>query len=285
MGYKESLAILLVLGILSIEPAGAVQMESLNQVNSPGMLNLDDKNLNTVNESIINNQNNNDEFYKLKTNKLFNNCKNTFKLALNKVKKHKYHKSLQNPLTTIHNNKQLHSSSHKTSTNSVKSMERNVDIFDDKNTKNNEANLNNTADINETALNNVTGENKITFNQTVQNNTNGIISNNITDENKTTFNQTGNETITNGTNVNGTSLDNTDENKTVSKNDNSTKAHVLNTIENVGYAFAAIAGCFAVGAAVAPEGVTKTICVVGAIACGVAAAVCFVAYIFVDWFW
>ncbi len=245
------------------------------------MLNLDDKNQKTINANIINNQGNNDELYKLKSNELARNCKNSFKLAINKVKKHKYRKSLQNSLIMVYKKNKQKSSSFplKSSINTMKSTETSVNIsVDDKNVRTNEANLNNVTDINKTGFNNVTGGNV--------NNTNETVLNNTVDENKTVLNQTGNGTIANETNINGTSLNNTDENKTVSnQSDNSTKAHLLNTIENAGYAFAAIAACFAVGATVAPEGVIKTVCVVGAIVCGVAAAVCFVTHILVDWFW
>ncbi len=155
--------------------------------------------------------------------------------------------------------------------------------------------MSNAAGGNGTVLNqngNETVINETAFNQTVENETNinGTILNNVTDENKTDFNETGNGTVTNETNTNGTALNNAAgaNGAVLNQTDNSTdstKSHVLNTIENAGYVFAAIAGCFAIGVAVAPEGVTKTVCVVGAVVCGVIAACCFVAHVLIDWLW
>ncbi|OEC85669.1 MULTISPECIES: hypothetical protein [Methanobacterium] len=219
MEYRRFLAVMLVLGILGVEPAGAVEIGSLNQFNSPDTLNSCAIAQNMVKKSAVVNQDH-------------NKC-------LNKL--------------------EMHSST----------------------------------GINETILNqtgNKTVINETDFNQTIGNENETVLNNSI-DENKTVFNETGNGTFENETNVNGTALNNTTYANETSLNqtDNATqdspaKTHTLNTIENVGYALAAIAGCFAVGIAVAPEGITKTICVVGAVLCGVAAAACFVAHAIASWF-
>ncbi|MGB9936776.1 MAG: hypothetical protein ACPK7O_03595 [Methanobacterium sp.] len=288
MEYKEFLAVLLVLSIFGVEPAGAVEIGSLNHVNSPNIFNLGYETQNMIKSDGIIISCSNKGLNKLKMRNISVNHKKTGKLILNKVKKHTYHKLSRNSLTANYNKceQKSYSSSHKISIeDSIKSTETNVNACDDKNIKNNETNLNNVIDVNGTvfnqtgnetvvtALNSVTEENKTVFNQTIktENNANETALNNLTEENITDFNQTANET-----NVNETTLNQTD---------NSTKNHVLNTIENAGYALAAIAGCFAVGIVVAPEGVTKTICAVGAVVCGVTAAACFVAHVFVDWFW
>ena len=217
MEYKEFLAVLLVLGILSVEPAGAVEIGSLNQVKSPDTLNSCEIAQSMVKSAVVNQDH--------------NKC-------LNKL--------------------EIHSST----------------------------------DINETILNKTVID-ETDFNQTIgnENNTNETVLNNSINENKTVFNETGNGTFENETNVNGTALNNTiyANETSLNQTDNSTqdspaKTHTLNTIENEGYALAAIAGCFAVGIAVAPEGVTKTICVVGAVVCGVAAAACFVVHAIASWF-
>jgi len=212
MEYKEFLAVLLVLGIFSVEPAGAVEIGSLNQVKSPDILNSCEIDQNMAKKSAM-------------ANLDHNKC-------LNKI--------------------EMYSST----------------------------------GINGTVLNqtgNETVMDETDFNQTIgnENNTNETVLNNSTDENKTVFNETGNGTALNNTTyANETSLNQTDN----STQDSPAKTHTLNTIENAGYALAAIAGCFAVGIAVAPEGVTKTICVVGAVVCGVAAAVCFVVHAIASWF-
>ncbi len=222
MEYKEFLAVMLVLGIFSVEPAGAVEMESLDQVKSPDTLNSCEMDQNMVKKSTI-------------ANLDHNKCLNRLEIY--------------------------------SSTGIIGAV------------------LNQTG--NETVMD------ETDFNQTIdnENNTNETVLNNSTDENKTVFNETGNGTVENETNVNGTALNNTTYANETSLNqtDNSTqdspaKTHTLNTIENAGYALAAIAGCFAVGIAVAPEGVTKTICVVGAVVCGVAAAACFVVHAIASWF-
>ena len=288
MEYKEFLAVLLVLGILGVEPAGAVEIGSLNQVNSPDKLNSGVITQNITKENAIVSQNQNSCLNKLKTHTLFTNHKKAFKLILNKVKGHKYYKLSRNSLTTTHNKGKIsHSSSSKVSTkDSTKSAE--TSITSDKNIENNEINMGNATGANGTVLNQI--HNETAFNQTVENetNVNGTILNNITDENKTNFNQTGNRTVTNETDINGTVLNNAkDVNETVSNQtdtssqDSFTKTNVMNTLKDVGaicVAAAAIctagAGLFGIGIALAPEGVTKTVCIVGAVVCGVAAGVC-----------
>ena len=295
MEYKEFLAVLLVLGILGVEPAGAVEIGSLNQVNSPDTWNSSEIAQNMVKKNVIVNQDRNGGLNKLKMHNISDNHKKSFKLILNKFKGYKYHKLSRNSLTTTYNKGKLsHSYIHEVSTkDSTKSAE--TSVISDGKVKNNEINMSNATGANETVLNQTGNEtviNETAFNQTVENETNihRTILNNSTDENKTDFNETGNGTVTNGTNINGTVLNNvTDVNGTVlNQTDNyteSTKSHVLNTIENAGYFFAAVAGCFAIGVAVAPEGVTKTVCVVGAVVCGVIAAGCFVAHVLIDWLW
>jgi len=221
MEYKEFLVVLLILGILSVEPAGAVEIGSLNQVKSPDTLNSCEIAQSMVKSAVVNQDH--------------NKC-------LNKL--------------------EMHSST----------------------------------GINETILNqtgNKTVIDETDFNQTIdnENNTNETVLNNSIDENKTVFNETGNGTFENEINVNGTALNNTTYANETSLNqtDNATqdspaKTHTLNTIENAGYALSAIAGCFAVGIAVAPEGITKTVCVIGAVVCGIAAAACFVAHAIASWF-
>lgn len=308
MEYRIFLAVLLVLCILSVGPAGAVEIGSSNQVKYPNTLNSRAITQSMVKENTVVNQDLNKGLHKLKTHVLSDDHKKNLKLSVNKVKGHKSHKLSRNSLATTYNKgKQSHGFSHKFSTkNSNKSVESRV-ISDDKNTKSSEINISNSADANTTVLDNATGingidsnqkgnesfENETVSSQTFENetNVNGTILNNSTDENKTDFNETGNGTLKSATNINDTALNNvTGVNETnLSKTDNSnqdspTKTHTLNTIENAGYALAAIAGCFAVGIAVAPEGITKTICVVGAVVCGVAAAACFVAHAIASWF-
>ena len=222
MEYKGFLVVLLVLGILGVEPAGAVEIESLNQVKSPDKLNLDDD------------------------------------------AQYNFTRSIETSLNIFNHEKDI-----ETNLNNGTGINGSV--------------LNQTANI--TILNNVTSENQTVKNETSINET---ALTNSTDENETVFNETGNGTVENETNLNGTVLNNAaGVNETSSDNDtqdSSTKTHTLNTIENAGYALAAIAGCFAVGIAVAPEGITKTICIVGAVVCGVAAAACFVAHAIASWF-
>ena len=294
MEYKEFLAVLLVLGILCVEPAGAVEIGSSNQVNSPDTLNSCEIAQSMVKENMVVNQDQNRCLNKLKTHVLSNNHK-TLKLIVKKVKAHKYHKLSRNSLATTYNKGKLsHTSSHKISTkDSTKSAEPSV-ISDDKNIKN-EINMSNATGANGTVLNqtgNETVVNETAFNQTFENetNVNGTILNNITDENKTDFNQTGNGTVTNETNANGTVLNNaTDINGTVlNQTDNSTestKSHVLNTIENTGYFFAAVAAGAAALSACDFEPATKTILAGVAVGAAVVAAGCFIAHILVDWFW
>lgn len=296
MEYKEFLAVLLVLGILGVEPAGAVEIGSLNQVNSPDTLNSCAFAQSMVKENTLVNQDRNNGLNKLKMHTLFTNHKKTFKLILNKVKGHKYHKLSRNSLTTTHNKGKLsHSSSNKVSTkDSTKSTETSV-TADDKNIKNNEINMCNTTGANGTVLNQTGNEtviNETAFNQTVENETNinGTILNNITDENKTDFNEIGNGTVTNETNINGPALNNaTDVNGTVlNQTDNSTestKSHVLNTIENAGYFFAAVAAGAAALSACDFEPATKTILAGVAVVAAVVAAACFVMHVLIDWLW
>lgn len=294
MEYKRFLAVLLVLGILGVEPAGAVEIGSSNQVNSPNTLNSCEIAQSMVKENRVVNHDQNRCLNKLKMHVLSNNHK-TLKLIVNKVKAHKYHKLSRNSLTTTYNKGKLsHSSSHKVSTkDSTKFAEPSV-ISDDKNIKN-EINRSNATSANGTVLNqtgNETVVDKTAFNQTFENetNVNGTILINITDENKTNFNQTGNGTVTNETNINGTVLNNaTDVNGTVlNQTDNSTestKSHVLNTIENAGYFFAAVAAGAAALSACDFEPATKTILAGVAVASAVVAAGCFIVHILVDWFW
>lgn len=307
MEYKIFWTVLLVLCIVGVGPAGAVEIGSSNQVNSPDAWNSRAITQSMVKENTVVNQDLNKGLHKLKTHVLSDDHKKTLKLSVNKVKGHKSHKLPRNSLAMIYNKgKQSHSSLHKVSTkNSNKSVDSHV-ISDDKNTSS-EINISNSAGANTTVLDNATGinginsnqksneslENGTVFNQTFENETNinGTILNNSTDENKTGFNETGNGTVINATNINDTALNNatgvneTNLNKTDNSNqDSPTKTHTLNTIENAGYALAAIAGCFAVGIAVAPEGITKTVCIVGAVVCGVLAAACFVAHAIASWF-
>jgi hypothetical protein len=292
VGYKEFLAVLLILGIFGVEPAGAVEIGSLNPVNFPNTSNLCYDAQDMAKKSVIVNHDHIKGLNKLKICNISCNHKKSFKLIVKKVKAHKYHKLLQNQLTAHYNKgKQIqHSSSHKVSTKgSVKSAENGV--ISDSNVNASEIGVNvtffsQTGD--ETVLDNITDEN-----QTVENGTsiNGTAIINSTEENKTIINETGNGTAENETNIDGTVLNNVTGVNETSLNqtdndtqDSSTKTHTLNTIENAGYALAATAGCFAVGIAVAPEGITKTICVVGAVVCGVAAAACFVVHAIASWF-
>lgn len=291
MEYKEFLAVLLVLGILGVEPAGAVEIGSLNQVNSPDTLNSCAIAQSMVKKNVIVNQDRNSSLNKQKTHVLLNNHKKTFKLILNKVKGHKYHNLSRNSLTTTHNkSKQSHIYIHKVSTkDSTKSAE--TSVISEGKVKNNEINMSNSTGANETVLNQTGNEtviNETAFNQTGnETNINGTILNNVTDENKTDFNGTGNGTVTNGTNINGTVLNNA--NGTVSnQTDNSaesTKSHVLNTIENAGYFFAAVAAGAAALSACDFEPATKTIIAGVAVAAAVIAACCFVAHVLIDWLW
>jgi hypothetical protein len=296
MEYKEILAILLVLSILGVEPAGAVEIKSLNQVNSPNTLNLGDQTQNMVKGNAVISPCNNKGLNKLKMHKISINHKKTLKLIVSKVRKNIHHKLSRNSLTTTYNKGKLsHSFSHKVSTkDSTKSAEPSV-ISDDKNIKN-EINMSNATGANGTVLNQIGNEtvvNETAFNQTTGNetNVNGTILNNATDQNKTDFNQTGNGTVTNETNVNGTILNNANDlngtvlNQTDNSTQESTKSHVLNTIENAGYFFAAVAAGAAALSACDFEPATKTILAGVAVGAAVIAAGCFVAHVLVDWFW
>ena len=295
MEYKEFLTVLLVLGILGVEPAGAVEIGSLNQVNSPDTLNSCAIAQSMVKENAIVNQDRNKSINKLKMHVFYNNHKKTFKLIVNKVKGHKYHKLSRNSLATTHNKDKLSRSYiHKVSTkDSTKSTETN--LISDGNVKNNETIIYDATGVNGTVLNQTGNEtviNETAFNQTFENETNinGTVLSNVTDENKTDFNETGNGTVTNETNINGTVLDNaTGVNGTVlNQTDNSTestKSHVLNTIENAGYFFAAVAAGAAALSACDFEPATKTIIAGVAVVAAVVAACCFVAHVLIDWLW
>lgn len=290
MEYKEFLAVLLVLGILCVEPAGAVEIGSLNQVKSPDTLNSCAFAQSMVKENTLVNQDRNNGLNKLKTYTLFTNHKKTFKLILNKVRWHKYHKLSRNSLTTTRNKGKLsHCYSNKVSTkDSTKSTE--TSVISDSNIKNNETTIGNATGVNRTVFNqtgNETVENETVFNQTVENETNinGTILNNVTDENKTDFNETGNGTVTNGTNINGTVLNNEAVLNQTDNSTESTKSHVLNTIENAGYFFAAVAAGAAALSACDFEPATKTIIAGVAVAAAVVAAACFVTHVLIDWLW
>jgi len=233
------------------------------------------------------NQVNSAEFNKLKIGKISSKPKKTFKSIVNKAKKHKYHRSLQYHLSAVHS-RNKHKSDVSSCLNgnhsesSVKTSKTDINIsIDDKNICDNEMALNE---------NNTLSENKTVFNQidnvTV---TNGTVLNDTNEGNETIFNQTGNKTVENETNINGTDLNSTTGetifNQTnCSTQNSSTKDNVLNTLQNVGYALAAIAACLAVATALDVEPTTKTGLAVAAIVVGAAAAVCFVACAVIKWF-
>jgi len=75
MEYKEFLAILLVLGILSVEPAGAVEIGSWNQVSSPNTSDLSAHAQNMIKWNAIVNQCNNKGLNNLKMHNISNNHK------------------------------------------------------------------------------------------------------------------------------------------------------------------------------------------------------------------
>jgi hypothetical protein len=283
MIYKKYLAILMVLGLMSFEPAVAIQIGSenelysdINSTNNFEKTKTTSDRYNKINDNNVLGQNNrflNMNSVKIKSFKKFS--KKTHYIQL--IHKFKHSQIVKKTNLTADENKSASNKNHLS--------DLNVNNQQDYKDKTNIDSLKSEANINKTN-NSTINENKTEYNdlginnQSNDNNSN-IISNltNITNE-TLEINNTANGTLNsteNSTNINNTQ--NLTNNTTESSNaEESTKDKVCDTLLAVGYLSAAIAA----GCALNPEPVASK--VIGVVAVGVA-VVSFVAYICIKWIW
>lgn len=288
MIYKKYLAMIMILGLMSFEPASATQIGSENEL-------YPDINSNNVFEKI----NKLKPSYGTVNHKL--DCsdihgRNDRFLNMNSVKIKSFEKFSKNP----HHIQLLHKLKHsliikKTNLISCENIHENKSESNDKHLSNlNQQDSNNKTNIdafqsedninkiqNSNIIQNKTQTAKFALNNQSMNNNSAEVSNFTNINNETPeINNNANGTLNSTENdINLNNTQNLTKNTTASSNsEESTKDKVCDTLLAVGYLSAAIAA----GCALNPDPVASK--VIGAIAVGVA-VVSFVAYICIKWIW
>ncbi|PKL66478.1 MAG: hypothetical protein CVV28_10780 [Methanobacteriales archaeon HGW-Methanobacteriales-1] len=296
MVYKKYLAMIIVLGLMSFEPAVAIQIGSGNElyydINSSNVFeNLKETKTtsnpaNKIDGNDLHGQNNrflNMSSVKIKSFKKFSK-KTPQHLLFHKIKH-----SLIIKKTALIANENVHQNKSESSKKTISKLNQQVSSDETNNDSfQSKANINQTENstiienkkelidlgLNNQSMNNNSDElsnftNKTNETPEINNTTNRTLNSTETPESNNTTNRTLNSTE-NDTNLNNTTVS--------SPGEESTKDKVCDTLLAVGYLSATIAA----GCALNPEPAASKI--IGVIAVGVA-VVSFVAYICIKWFW
>jgi hypothetical protein len=289
MIYKKYLALIMVLGLISFEPAAAMQIGSENELYSNSCssnifetINKSKTSYGIVNSKIDGNYvpGRNEGFLNMNSEKI-----KSFKKFSKKTHHIKFIHKFKHSTINKNTNLTVQANIHKNKSESNKDQLSDLNIkhpklSSDKNieTINSEANINKTHNFN--ANENKTENDELSLNnQSINHNITGVsdftdITNDtpeINNINNGTLNSTENNSISNNT-------QNLTNSTGSSKCEESTKDKVCDTLLAVGYLSAAIAA----GCALNPDPLASK--VIGAVAVGVA-VVSFVAYICIKWFW
>jgi hypothetical protein len=283
MVYKKYLAMIIVLGLMSFEPAVAIQIGSGNEL-------YYDINSSNVFENLKETKTTSNPANKIDGNDLHGQNNRFLNMSSVKIKSfNKIKHSLIIKKTALIANENVHQNKSESSKKTISKLNQQVSSDETNNDSfQSKANINQTENstiienkkelidlgLNNQSMNNNSDElsnftNKTNETPEINNTTNRTLNSTETPESNNTTNRTLNSTE-NDTNLNNTTVS--------SPGEESTKDKVCDTLLAVGYLSATIAA----GCALNPEPAASKI--IGVIAVGVA-VVSFVAYICIKWFW